>query len=215
MKNSTLTTKKTCPKCGDTHPTVIVFSDTVDFRNIELDVEGLEESKCNNCNFKWTSKKQHNHNESMIRSTYSQVRDKLRKDHGLLLGPEIADTRRKLRLNQREAAVVFGGGYNAFNKYESGEVLQSLAMDRLLRLTAAVGIPAVNFLKNLTESPVYIITLKDINDSGSLISIKSTSIPGLTIETTGSGDPDIHFIYQTTNLDTKTNLLSNNNNYLN
>lgn len=42
--------------------------------------------------------------------------------------------RRTLGLSQEEAARLFGGGRNAFSKYERGEVAQSVAMDRLIRL---------------------------------------------------------------------------------
>jgi HTH-type transcriptional regulator/antitoxin MqsA len=52
-----------------------------------------------------------------------------------LLSPE--DVRRiriKLGLKQREASHLIGGGLNAFQKYESGEVLVSKAVANLLRL---------------------------------------------------------------------------------
>jgi HTH-type transcriptional regulator/antitoxin MqsA len=39
-----------------------------------------------------------------------------------------------LGLTQETASKIFGGGENAFSKYESGKVAQSAAMDRLLRL---------------------------------------------------------------------------------
>jgi hypothetical protein len=42
-----------------------------------------------------------------------------------------------LDLTQANAAEIFGGGQNAFSKYERGEVVQSLAMDRILRFFAA------------------------------------------------------------------------------
>jgi HTH-type transcriptional regulator / antitoxin MqsA len=39
-----------------------------------------------------------------------------------------------LNLTQREASAIFGGGINAFQKYESGENLLSHAMSNLLRV---------------------------------------------------------------------------------
>jgi len=46
----------------------------------------------------------------------------------------IASVRRKLNLDQREAAEIFGGGVNAFSRYENGKTKPSLALVQLLRL---------------------------------------------------------------------------------
>lgn len=52
----------------------------------------------------------------------------------LLLPEEIRRIRTKLGLTQREAGDVIGGGPNAFQKYESGEVLLSKGMSNFLRV---------------------------------------------------------------------------------
>lgn len=146
-----------CPMCRAQKTEVIEYSDTVDFRGLELDVEKLQETRCGNCGHKWVTKAQHAHNSAVMREAYGAQRDKIREAEGLLGGHEIAQLREKFRLNQREAAALFGGGFNAFNKYESGEVLQSYAMDRLLRLTEAVGMPALEFLKDVFSPPNFIM----------------------------------------------------------
>jgi HTH-type transcriptional regulator/antitoxin MqsA len=46
----------------------------------------------------------------------------------------IASVRRKLALDQREAAEIFGGGVNAFSRYETGKTKPPLALIKLLRL---------------------------------------------------------------------------------
>ncbi len=46
----------------------------------------------------------------------------------------IAAVRRKLNLDQREAAEIFGGGVNAFSRYETGKTRPSLALVKLLKL---------------------------------------------------------------------------------
>ncbi len=46
----------------------------------------------------------------------------------------IADVRKKLQLDQREAAEIFGGGVNAFSRYENGKTTPPLALIKLLRL---------------------------------------------------------------------------------
>ncbi|CAG2148108.1 type II TA system antitoxin MqsA family protein [Cupriavidus numazuensis] len=46
----------------------------------------------------------------------------------------IAQVRKKLRLDQREAAEIFGGGVNAFSRYETGRMLPPVALVKLLKL---------------------------------------------------------------------------------
>ncbi|MNJ49669.1 Antitoxin MqsA [compost metagenome] len=46
----------------------------------------------------------------------------------------IAAVRKKLALDQREAAEIFGGGVNAFSRYENGKTRPPLALVKLLKL---------------------------------------------------------------------------------
>ncbi|MBE7540995.1 MAG: type II toxin-antitoxin system MqsA family antitoxin [Bryobacteraceae bacterium] len=46
----------------------------------------------------------------------------------------IARVRKKLALDQREAAALFGGGPNAFSRYENGKTKPPLALVKLLML---------------------------------------------------------------------------------
>lgn len=46
----------------------------------------------------------------------------------------ITTVRKKLALDQREAAEIFGGGVNAFSRYENGKTKPPLALIKLLRL---------------------------------------------------------------------------------
>jgi HTH-type transcriptional regulator/antitoxin MqsA len=46
----------------------------------------------------------------------------------------IARVRRKLALDQREAAEIFGGGVNAFSRYENGKTKPPLALVKLLKV---------------------------------------------------------------------------------
>lgn len=46
----------------------------------------------------------------------------------------IAKVRKKLDLDQREAAHIFGGGVNAFSRYENGKTKPPLALVKLLRV---------------------------------------------------------------------------------
>ena len=52
-----------------------------------------------------------------------------------IVNPEfITHVRKKLNLDQREAAKIFGGGINAFSRYENGKTKPPLALVKLLRI---------------------------------------------------------------------------------
>lgn len=52
-----------------------------------------------------------------------------------IVDPEfIARVRKKLALDQREAAEIFGGGVNAFSRYENGKTKPPLALVKLLKV---------------------------------------------------------------------------------
>ncbi|MGQ0622078.1 MAG: type II toxin-antitoxin system MqsA family antitoxin [Panacagrimonas sp.] len=46
----------------------------------------------------------------------------------------IVGVRKKLALDQREAAEIFGGGVNAFSRYENGKTKPPLALVKLLKM---------------------------------------------------------------------------------
>ena len=46
----------------------------------------------------------------------------------------IATVRKKLALDQREAAEIFGGGINAFSRYETGKTKPPLALVKLFKV---------------------------------------------------------------------------------
>lgn len=46
----------------------------------------------------------------------------------------IVSVRKKLHLGQREAAEIFGGGINAFSRYENGKTKPPLALVKLLKV---------------------------------------------------------------------------------
>jgi HTH-type transcriptional regulator/antitoxin MqsA len=54
--------------------------------------------------------------------------------HDVLKPAEVRAIRLRLKLSQRKAGEILGGGPRSFQKYESGEVLVSRPMTQLLRL---------------------------------------------------------------------------------
>lgn len=120
MKNST------CPVCASGNLVVHKAQDEIVYKNQALLVD-TEYSVCSQCGEELILPEQ-------IKRNDCRVRDAWRKADGLLTGLEIQNLREQLGLTQKQAAVVFGGGANAFFKYERGEVIQSEAMDKLMRL---------------------------------------------------------------------------------
>ena len=53
---------------------------------------------------------------------------------GVLPSVAVRIVREALSLSQRQASMLFGGGRNAFQKYESGDIHASIAMSKLLTL---------------------------------------------------------------------------------
>lgn len=100
--------------------------EVISYKGAELSVS-MEYSICNDCEREFVSKQQILNNDSRIRDAKKRV-------DGLLTSTEIYHARTSLGLTQEQASLVFGGGKNAFSKYERAEVSQSVAMDKLIRI---------------------------------------------------------------------------------
>ena len=115
-----------CKLCNSEDVSDYVEADKISYKESTLQVS-IAYSLCNNCDREFISKPQILQNEAALRAA--------KKDYdGLLSSEEIIRARRTLSLTQEQAARVFGGGRNAFSKYERGEVSQSVAMDKLIRI---------------------------------------------------------------------------------
>lgn len=119
-----------CPICDEGRLEPITYTGEITHSGKVLDVADLECWQCPQCGADPVFPDQ-------ARRNHRRFQDARREADGLLVGAEIEQLRDRLDLTQHDAAVVFGGGQNAFSKYERGEVIQSQAMDRLLRLAAA------------------------------------------------------------------------------
>lgn len=117
-----------------THCVVCKFEDiksmtaveTVLYKGNELQIP-LEYSVCNGCGREFIPRPQILRGEIALRNARKKI-------DGLLSSEEICQARAKLSISQEQASRVFGGGKNAFSKYERGEVSQSVAMDKLIRV---------------------------------------------------------------------------------
>lgn len=143
-----------CMRCSSGDCEVQHRSEVLDHKGITIEVEGLAHTVCRSCGHRWTTDGQDADNLRLIREAYAERRDKVREEQGLLTGQQIATVLSALGLSRTEAAALFGGGPHAFAKYIAGEVLQSVPMDRLLRLTLAFGKPAVDYLRQGKSAPL-------------------------------------------------------------
>lgn len=126
--------KINCSICEEGRLAVATHDLEIKHGDKTLLVRALEHSVCDVCGEEPVLTEQ-------IRRNQLRIADAKRESDGLLTGAGVRSIREHLGLTQQEAAVVFGGGANAFSKYERGDVSQSVAMDRLLK--AASFVPGV------------------------------------------------------------------------
>ena len=116
-----------CPNCEQ--GTLVSAVDVEEFphHGVTLSIDEYEFSECPVC---------HSQIVLMDQAKRNEVRfaDARRIHDGLLTSAEIKELRSRHQLTQSKAADLFGGGPNAFSKYERGEACQSKQMDMLLRL---------------------------------------------------------------------------------
>lgn len=69
------------------------------------------------------------------RRIMQEMREFSKQVNAAIVDPQfIAGVRKKLKLDQREAAELFGGGVNAFSRYENGKTKPPLALVKLLKV---------------------------------------------------------------------------------
>lgn len=113
--------------CEEARLRPATYTGELKHRGQTIPVENLERYVCDACGADPVL-------EDQIGRNHAKYMEARRKADGLLSSEEIRALRKGLGLTQQKASRIFGGGANAFSKYERGDVMQSLAMDRLLRL---------------------------------------------------------------------------------
>ena len=115
-----------CVVCKSKNIKSLTTIESVAYKGNKLKVP-LEYSVCNGCGREFVPKPQILRGEAELRKAKKTF-------DGLLSSEEIVRARAELSISQEQASMVFGGGKNAFSKYERGEVSQSVAMDKLIRV---------------------------------------------------------------------------------
>lgn len=120
-------TATNCPFCERGSLSAVSRIETIFHNGKSIDVHGFQAEACSHCG------------EEMVGSEAARANQKIIADaclaaDGKLVTGDLKCFRLRHGFNQAEAAEIFGGGQNAFSKYERGEVQQSRAMDLLLRV---------------------------------------------------------------------------------
>jgi HTH-type transcriptional regulator/antitoxin MqsA len=121
---------KVCPICEEGVLTTREGCNETDYKGVKGSVRFFYE-ECDVCGSGQVDASLSLKNKRLMIAFRKQV-------DGLLTGKEVRALRERLKLKQSEAARVFGGGPTAFSKYESDDVAQSAAMDKLLRVADAL-----------------------------------------------------------------------------
>lgn len=135
------TAEPLCPVCDVGNLTLATHSQDLMHDGKPLHVDGLEHFVCASCGADPILPDQ-------VRRNHRKIADAKKHADCLLSGDDLVAVRAQFGLSQSDAALLFGGGANAFSKYERGEVTQSVAMDRLLKVAASFGQPIIGFLRH-------------------------------------------------------------------
>ena len=149
-----------CPVCGTGTLSKETVTETFEYKGRRFDYPGYVVYKCTACNESVVDR-------ATLKESGRAVRDFYRKVDGLLVASEIKRIRKyKLCLTQDQASELLGGGAKSFARYENSEVIQSAALDNLLRV--------------LDEAPHLINVLKKKNhgrDEETVVSFKAAYGP--------------------------------------
>lgn len=129
---------RTCPICDQGILQTRTYGRDMQHKGVDISVEGLQYDNCPDCGAEMTSPAQLDQNAKIIREAFIAERARVKREQNLLTGAEIRLIRERLGITQKQASRIFGGGPTAFSKYEAEDVVQSIGMDKLLRLAADV-----------------------------------------------------------------------------
>ena len=115
-----------CQICNEGSLQPLIGRNSVEYNGQRTQLD-IHYSRCDGCGSEQSDAMQLRLNKRAMVAFKKRV-------NGLLTGLEVRILRERLGLRQADAARVFGGGPVAFSKYESDDVTQSEAMDKLLRL---------------------------------------------------------------------------------
>ncbi|WP_321968818.1 type II toxin-antitoxin system MqsA family antitoxin [Paraburkholderia tropica] len=175
-----MTLNRSCQSCGKDQTSVESYTDTIEYKGIPVTADGLLRTICLACGYEFTTDEQHDHNVFSVKSAFLEQRTEAKRKLGRLTGQQIRAIRLELGLTQQEAAELFGGGVNAFSRYEKEEVVQPASMDRLIRLAAHLGKDGLDLVRESAAtsevrqaSPKY-KKLSEVTSASITVSVEAT-----------------------------------------
>jgi HTH-type transcriptional regulator/antitoxin MqsA len=175
----TIKQQETCSICGEGQLEPQVEKNAVEY-NGHTGLLDSHYSVCNACGSEQANMQQTRDNKRAMLAFKKQV-------DGLLTGVELKALRQRLGINQAQAAAIFGGGPVAFSKYESDDVMQSEAMDKLLRVAEAFPEVLSYLAKNANLPTEFYIT----NNPGA--KLKAFLESGLIGSGSGTADGSVNY----------------------
>lgn len=117
-----------CPVCGAAELIRDTRDETYTYKGVATVIPSVTGDFCPACSEVILDREQGDRYSELMGMHQRQV-------NAAFVAPSfIADVRKKLALDQREAAEIFGGGVNAFSRYETGKTKPSLALVKLLQV---------------------------------------------------------------------------------
>lgn len=146
-------TDRSCPICGEGRLKKKSITEEFEYKGEKISIPDYVIYECHNCGESIVD------NETIKRSN-KLLKDFYRRVDGLLTSKEIKEIREVFGFSQDYFSEIVGGGPKAIAKYESGLVIQSRAMDNLLRILSAY--PSVLNVIASVEKPIEnIIEMED------------------------------------------------------
>lgn len=117
-----------CPVCGGAE----LIHDTRDmpytYKGETVTIPAVEGDFCSACGEVILARESGDRYSEMIGMAQQQI-------NATAVDPRfIVSVRKKLKLTQAEAATIFGGGINAFSRYENGRIRPPLPLVKLLKM---------------------------------------------------------------------------------
>ncbi|WP_417028127.1 type II toxin-antitoxin system MqsA family antitoxin [Citrobacter sp.] len=157
MKNGDI-----CPLCGKGHLTKKMDVDQITYKGRMKQVTDTYFT-CDSCRVEQAGASELKYNKRAMNCFKKEV-------DGLLTGKEVYDIRIRLGLTQDEASLVFGGGPNAFTKYENNDVIQSESMDKLLRVASSYPVVFSDLCEKAgVSTKIQATWFKQVSFSNSLV----------------------------------------------
>lgn len=144
-----------CPICGGSQLERREVTETFEYKGRSFEYPNYVVYGCASCGEEIVDRK-------CLKESGRKIRDFYRKVDGLLLSDEIKRIRKfKLELTQDDASKLIGGGPKSFCKYENCDVIQSEAVDNLLRVLDAYPhtMDVIKAKHNFKESPTKVMSM--------------------------------------------------------